>query len=61
MQTLLGFVVANQTNEPWNAAKTEIDDYDGRSLLDLRHMLYDLNGVGSYSIYTMHCLQPGSY
>lgn len=51
----------NQTNEPWNAAKTAIDDFDGRSLQDLRHMLYNLNSVSAFNIYSMHCSPPGTY
>lgn len=51
----------NETNEPWNSTLSTIDDYDGRALFDLRHKLYDLNGVSSYTLYTAHCSQPGDY
>lgn len=52
----------NNINEQWSSSSfTTVDNGDGRSLYDLRHMLFDINGISSYNMFLGHCAPPGSY
>lgn len=58
---LLDSTGTNGKDEQWNAAKTAIDEGDGRSLQDFRHMLYNKFGDLNITLYQTHCSPPGDY